>query len=257
MSTSSPLLPLTLIALDHLERDALQREAEALVAHVHPEATALQVTQAVQASLAAMPVALPAVTPPAEPFDFGWARPTCRADHERLAAPRWLERKSDLSAFTIIGSLPLILSSGVGFLVASQDILVVPFFFFATLLPFGSGMFYLVDRFFSSQRYQPYTGELCQPSAEYLRYPATRDYLRAVLSSPIPTLLQADVRVLERRYRKASAPDRKAQARAAKVARKAQRQQAVERAQAQALAEQKQAEQASRERLAAFARALQ
>jgi hypothetical protein len=173
---------------------------------------------AVEAHLAEQEVSpspLMAVTPP-KGFSFPWKRPTNPEEQQkRLKLTRWL-RWLDKAWFDDERGTRLMRNAFIGGTILGGPVLGPPLYFLTRnpsqvpigvifiggaligLLMGGMTFIYLLH-FFSNKRlpYLPFLADLPRAEDQYLQHADTRTYLRATLSSSIPTLLGGDVCQLE------------------------------------------------------------
>lgn len=239
--------------LEAQTRDQILATAQAL----DPQRDPAVLASAVDAHLAEQEASLSplaTVTPP-EGFAFPWKRPkTPEEQQKRLRRTRWL-RWMEKACFNEDQRMPLLRKAFiVGFLLGGPAFTAFLYLStknpnqapFAVIAVFGmmmgpilGGMTLITSQtLFMIKRFPhlPFQSALPRAEAEYLQHADTRSYLKAVLSSSIPTLLGGDVRQLEilmaaHDEESASTEARAAAERAAKQQRETAQQQAKQLAQ--------------------------
>lgn len=198
MPASSPILPAILSVLDRAdETEALTRERLLASAKAAGTAHAAEVLEeAVDWHLAQV---IPSVTPPQQAYDFGWNRPKTKHEQarrvKRWAWLDWLERPG-LATLGMLGLAVLLdwptawclhahaqdVSWGMSIIVSSIPAVMVSCLSFLFLAEFTGGR----------QAPRTLTGDLEFKVSDYLDHKTSRAYLRAVLSSDLPELLEGD-----------------------------------------------------------------
>lgn len=207
MASSSQFLPTLMSVLDHAdETEALTRErllaSAKAVGTGHSDAV---LEASVDWQLAQV---VPAVAPPEKPYVFTWKRPRNSAEqNHRLQRWKWLawwEKAVPrrLVTLTVLSAFVWILAP---FLYAvcpnpagdrtSEELWSVSIMM-ATLfgLPFTLVVWLILEGLFTAGCKDPrlLVGNLKHPAKDYLEYAGPRAYLRAVMSSDLPDLLERD-----------------------------------------------------------------
>lgn len=198
MPPSSPILPAILSVLDRAdETEALTRERLLASAKAAGTTHATEVLEeAVDWHLAQV---IPSVPPPRQAYDFGWNRPKTKYEQarrvKRWAWLDWLERPG-LATLGMLGLAVLLDWPTAWYLHAHAHEVSLGWAIIVSGIPavMVSCMLMLFLAEFTRSRHAPrtLTGDLEFKVSDYLNHKRSRDYLRAVLSSDLPELLEGD-----------------------------------------------------------------
>jgi hypothetical protein len=198
----SSTLTTTLAVLDRAQALTEQRDrVTQVLADLDPPYAPEVLTQAIEECLSEEG-RFPEVQPPSHPYLFPWPRPKNEAERQqRRHQQRWgrfLETERGRSWLMFGSMLPAGAAwAGVGAGLGGPELALSMGLLMGLLTPIG--IICGCDRWYRpSAQLREASGYLVFPEHVYLASPPARDYLRALLHSELPVLLQGDVEALNR-----------------------------------------------------------